>query len=632
MPKNAFVTLRRQLAALIATIVVLISAGKSCGYEGPNLWGDFQIGLDIFDAVDTARDNRQLKTVVWYPVTADTANYEPLRYFQHHADGFWWFDSPFRGGFTRAPVAEGRFPVVVFSHGNGGWPVQLAILGESLASHGYVVVAPRHTGNAWGTPEVVNAEVSVDRPLDISFVMDVITSRSKTEGDLLEGKLDLDSITYGGYSSGVDTILGNLTGEPLSPTALEPPIDNRPKAAILIDRSIAFDVDVPVLHVGQTVTSANTVNSVTSPSLFALGVADSHHWSFGMNDCQFRDELIESGVSAEDVNSVLGTNSWPGCAQGLRSLSESQELLATHSIAFLDHVFRGNVESEKWLEAGQFSAEQTRVNVSVTTESSSPDEGLTAVLTDPRGRRIGVQTFGAELINELSDSRVSGVGRRRQRFILGPDDVLPGTYELTGAAGLDWSGEFPYEMYASINRRKGASDTMTVKHQVATGKLSSGESFPTVEFSFYPAGDVGRDGVVDATDIDALTNAVRSGLFDSLHDVNVDNKIDENDPSFWVHDIARTYFGDANLDGEFNSLDLVDVLQSGKYGLDVDAGWAEGDWTGDGRFDRSDILIALQDGGYGRGGRAAVSAIPEPSCALLLLIGLIGVLRRRQPR
>ena len=74
------------------------------------------------------------------------------------------------------------------------------------------------------------------------------------------------------------------------------------------------------------------------------------------------------------------------------------------------------------------------------------------------------------------------------------------------------------------------------------------------------------------------------------------------------------------------------MLEAGRYGLDLEAGWAEGDWTGDGRFDTTDIAVAQQDGGYGQGGRAAVNLVPEPLCAVLLLIGMIGVLRLRQFR
>jgi hypothetical protein len=56
--------------------------------------------------------------------------------------------------------------------------------------------------------------------------------------------------------------------------------------------------------------------------------------------------------------------------------------------------------------------------------------------------------------------------------------------------------------------------------------------------------------------------------------------------------------GDANWDGVFNELDVIQVVQSGKYLRAGYALWSEGDWTGDGRFDQRDIVAALESGRY----------------------------------
>jgi hypothetical protein len=80
-----------------------------------------------------------------------------------------------------------------------------------------------------------------------------------------------------------------------------------------------------------------------------------------------------------------------------------------------------------------------------------------------------------------------------------------------------------------------------------------------------------------------------------------------------IHTILNTYYGDANLDHEFASSDLVNVLASGSYEADVDAGWSTGDFNGDGRSASSDLVEALADGGYEAGPRVAVAIVPEPS-------------------
>jgi hypothetical protein len=56
--------------------------------------------------------------------------------------------------------------------------------------------------------------------------------------------------------------------------------------------------------------------------------------------------------------------------------------------------------------------------------------------------------------------------------------------------------------------------------------------------------------------------------------------------------------GDANGDGQFNQLDIVQVLQGGKYLTGRDATFAEGDWNTDGVFDQLDIVNALVEDNY----------------------------------
>ena len=53
-----------------------------------------------------------------------------------------------RRSFLNAPVAEGRFPVVVLSHGLGGSGRQWTTAAEHLASHGYVVASPSHISDS----------------------------------------------------------------------------------------------------------------------------------------------------------------------------------------------------------------------------------------------------------------------------------------------------------------------------------------------------------------------------------------------------------------------------------------------------------------------------------------------------
>jgi hypothetical protein len=145
-------------------------------------------------------------------------------------------------------------------------------------------------------------------------------------------------------------------------------------------------------------------------------------------------------------------------------------------------------------------------------------------------------------------------------------------------------------------------------------------------------GDFDGNGVLDAADLDDLTAQVAASSTDMKYDVNSNSAVEPEDITFWVKDLFNGWIGDANLDGEFNSGDLVSVLASGTYEADVDSVWSTGDFTGDGRTNSGDLVAALADGGYEAGPQAAVSAVPEPSSWLLCLLGCLPLLKRVRRR
>ncbi len=143
-------------------------------------------------------------------------------------------------------------------------------------------------------------------------------------------------------------------------------------------------------------------------------------------------------------------------------------------------------------------------------------------------------------------------------------------------------------------------------------------------------GDFNRDGVLGADDINDLTTQSSSGSNAAGYDLNNNAQVDSADVVVWVKDLFKSWMGDANLDGEFSSSDLVAVLSSGTYEADVDAVWTTGDFNGDGRTNSSDLVVALTDGGYELGPRAAVSAVPEPTAALLAAMAVALLICRRR--
>lgn len=111
-------------------------------------------------------------------------------------------------------------------------------------------------------------------------------------------------------------------------------------------------------------------------------------------------------------------------------------------------------------------------------------------------------------------------------------------------------------------------------------------------------GDLTGDGLRTAADIDRLALAIRAS--DTQFDLNSSGATDQDDLEHLVQQVFGTVFGDSNLDGRFNSSDLVAIFQIGEYedSISSNSGWADGDWNGDGDFNSADFVFALQYGGY----------------------------------
>lgn len=148
----------------------------------------------------------------------------------------------------------------------------------------------------------------------------------------------------------------------------------------------------------------------------------------------------------------------------------------------------------------------------------------------------------------------------------------------------------------------------------------------------YRLGDFNGDTQLTAADVDALTLATVSGTYQPGFDLNRDQQLDDHDRSIWVEDLRNTFFGDANLDGQFDSNDFVLAMQAGQYedSLAGNSTWATGDWDGDLDFLSGDFVLAFQSGSYEQGPRTSRQTqgaiVPEPAGAVWLLLGAVPLL------
>ncbi|CAB4866311.1 unannotated protein [freshwater metagenome] len=163
--------------------------------------------------VDAARDNRMLGVDIWYPaIVADEpiATYELLPGIA--------FESA--GAHHEPPVAAGRFPLVLFSHGRTGMRFAYSLLSEALAARGAVVVSADHPGDAladWllGT-NVDDRTNEMNRVGDAGFLLDSVLAGAPHASGLPEELLDaIDAtrVVAAGHSYGAYTALAVVAGD-----------------------------------------------------------------------------------------------------------------------------------------------------------------------------------------------------------------------------------------------------------------------------------------------------------------------------------------------------------------------------------------------------------------------------------
>ena len=141
-------------------------------------------------------------------------------------------------------------------------------------------------------------------------------------------------------------------------------------------------------------------------------------------------------------------------------------------------------------------------------------------------------------------------------------------------------------------------------------------------------GDFDANGSLELADLDQLYAVIRLGNHDLGFDLDGDAKVNDQDLFTWIRELKKTWIGDANLDGEFSSSDLVSLFAAAQFedDLPMNSTWATGDFNGDGEFDSSDFVVAFADGGYEKGPKPAAIAVPETSCQTFLAIGFLAIL------
>jgi predicted dienelactone hydrolase len=107
------------------------------------------------------------------------------------------------GGVRGVPVAPGRYPLVVFSHGYGGYRDQSTFLTAYLAMWGFVVAAPDHDSRdlteVLGGPPAAKRTTDVE---DLRATIDLLHHENASSSSPFHGHVDPSLVGAVGHSAG----------------------------------------------------------------------------------------------------------------------------------------------------------------------------------------------------------------------------------------------------------------------------------------------------------------------------------------------------------------------------------------------------------------------------------------------
>ncbi len=338
--------------------------------DDPDTYGLWEVGHTSFTVFDSSRDNRRLLVDAWYPVDDEDVRGGLLSSY------------PLLGplGLTAEIAMLGK-PVshetgrklIIFSHGYGGPNTQSTPLMENLASHGFIVASPAHTGNTVNSnPEDDYDTAGANRVPDVSFVIDSMFIRNNIPADMFYGRIDETSVGVVGHSFGGATSLGMAAGwgdslpdprvsaiAPISAVVdAERQGDTRTGPYAGFDEEQLSEITVPVMLIGGTEdTSVHIENNELAyawipGTVYRADILGANHTHFA-NVCDIGNFLTDLNINM-NLWSFMGAEKLiqpylDTCTEGAFPIDEVIRLQNLYVTAFFKRHLQGHMEYDEYL-------------------------------------------------------------------------------------------------------------------------------------------------------------------------------------------------------------------------------------------------------------------------------------------
>lgn len=309
----------------------------------------------------------------WYPASSTKGTTAIYRHSSTMSDKSAYVVVEHGVALDGVATAKGKFPLVVISHGFGGWSEQLSRLGEHLASRGYIVAAIDHRDMAFDSVPgflLSFGKVLTDRALDQQQIIGKLVDPAFVKTEPALASADNSKLGLIGYSMGGFGALGT-SGAAYDPAGK--PFAGLPGAskaqAIAADSQTTAMVDAVVLMSpwgGQPDNRAWTADSIAAmkrPVLFIAGDQDDIvnykegvRWLFDNSKASdryllvYRDARHNIAANMQDLGSNPSSEAVGYSREPVWRQDRLNQINQHFVTAFLDFTLKGDTPKRRYLD------------------------------------------------------------------------------------------------------------------------------------------------------------------------------------------------------------------------------------------------------------------------------------------